>query len=231
MADEVKGSRRKYDGSRRRAQARETQAHIASTARQLFEQRGYIGTSISDIAEHAGVSIQTIYNAFAGKSAILARVFDIGVVGDDEPVELLARPEMLALRSATDPSEIVERWASLTTGIFVRLLPLLPAMREAAASDETLRRLWRANAVDNRYQGTLGLTRQLAALGVVAPDLDINLTADVVWALVSFDTAEALIVERRWTPDAYAEWVSRALHTLLGITTANRGERPAPKIH
>src|SRR5690349_10608549 len=98
---------RPYDASRRRAQARETQAHIAEAARLLFIERGYHATSIRDIADRAGVAVQTIYNAFDGKPAILSRVADMAVVGDDEPIPLQDREELRELMAATDPAELV----------------------------------------------------------------------------------------------------------------------------
>ena len=69
MARPVK---RAYDTRRRQAQARETQAHIAEAARELFVERGWVATSIRDVAERAGVSVQTIYNAFEGGKAAIA---------------------------------------------------------------------------------------------------------------------------------------------------------------
>src|SRR5919202_5643735 len=148
------GSARRYDGSRRRAQARETQRHIAETAPALFVQRGYGATSIRDIADAAGVAVQTIYNAFQGKPAIVARIADMAIVGDDEPVALADRPDVQAIRQGTDAAVAVRQWASLCRGIFTRLLPLLPILQEAAAADPSVRAQWRNNAVINRYEET-----------------------------------------------------------------------------
>src|SRR5215471_19031350 len=102
MTRSVKGrpasAPRRYDASWRRAQARETQRHIAEVARALFLERGYGATAIRDIADAAGVAVQTIYNAFEGKPAIVARIADMAIVGDDEPVALVDHPHVQAMR-------------------------------------------------------------------------------------------------------------------------------------
>jgi TetR/AcrR family transcriptional regulator of autoinduction and epiphytic fitness len=225
MADGVKGSskaaaggnepKRRYDSSRRQAQARETQRLIADAARELFIERGYHATSIRDIADAADVALQTIYNAFDGKAAIVARIADIAVVGDDEPVALLDREALLAVREATDPGEVVQRWAQLCTDIFVRFLPILPMLREAAMTDETVGDLWRANVIDNRYRGAHLVAQQLGDLGGLRPDLTVDQAADLLWTVASFDSAEALMGERGWTPASYAEWIGRSIAATL----------------
>src|SRR4051812_14127158 len=117
MTARVKGQpaspSRPYDASWRRAQARETQRHIADIARALFLERGYGATSIRDIATAAGVAVQTIYNAFDGKPAIVARIADMAIVGDDEPVPLADRPSTQAIRKGTDAGRLVRQWATL----------------------------------------------------------------------------------------------------------------------
>jgi AcrR family transcriptional regulator len=221
MARAVKHTReapppkRPYDASRRQAQARETQRHIADSARDLFVERGYRATSIRDIADHAGVAVQTIYNAFDGKPAILIRIADTAVAGDDEPLPLGDREDAVAVRTLTDPEAILERYASFSVGIFERFLPILPAVREAAASEPLIHEQWRTNAVDNRYRGNLALVERLQALGALRSGVTVAEAADAVWSLVSFDTAEALMVERGWTDDAVAALFHRTLRDLL----------------
>lgn len=218
MARSVKrSSKRAYDSSRRQAQARETQGHIAFVARGLFVARGYQGTSIRDIAEEAGVAVQTIYNLFGGKRAILVRVLDIAVVGDDEAVALAEREELQTIMASSDPGAILDRWSQMATGIFVRFLPLLPVIREAASSDAELSAQWRANTVDNRYAGTRDTAAKLHALRALPKGMTIDRAADLMFAYASFDTAEALILQRGWTPDEYAERTATTFRTLFDI--------------
>ena len=218
MPSSVKrGPKRAYDSSRRQAQARETQRHIAEIARGLFLERGYTGTSIREIADHAGVAVQTIYNAFDGKPSIMSRILDIAVVGDDEPVALAERDVIRAIEAATEPREVVEGWAQMTTTILVRFLPMLPVIREAVGADPTFAALWREHGLDNRYVGTRNVAKQLKKLKALPAGITVDRAADLLWAYASFDTAEALMVERGWSADAYAEWTARVFCTLFEI--------------
>lgn len=217
VKDEPASAPRRYDASWRRAQARETQRHIAETARALFLERGYGATSIRDIAHAAGVAVQTIYNAFEGKPAIVARIADMAIVGDDEPVALVDRPYVQAIQQGTDADVMVREWAALCRGIFSRFLPLLPILAEAAAADPGVRAQWRNNAVINRYEETKAFVTHLTTHVELPEGLDIERATDLVWTYASFETAQALIVERGWTPDDYETWTARAICRILGI--------------
>jgi len=63
MAEPVK-TRRRYDNSRRQAQARATRAEVVTAARHLFLARGYPATTIEAIGEAASVPLATIYRLF-----------------------------------------------------------------------------------------------------------------------------------------------------------------------
>ena len=67
-------TKRKYDSSRRQAQARETRRLITEAARNLFFDRGYSGATIDAIAQTAGVAAETVYAIFGSKRKILAHV-------------------------------------------------------------------------------------------------------------------------------------------------------------
>jgi AcrR family transcriptional regulator len=63
--------KRRYTSKRRQAQAQETRRAVLNAALELFTGRGFAETSIREIAEHAGVSEQTVYNAFGDKIGLL----------------------------------------------------------------------------------------------------------------------------------------------------------------
>ena len=63
-------------------------------AARLFVQVGYAGTTISSIADEAGVAVQTVYAVFGNKQAIMAAVVDRAIAGDDAPVAINDRDWM-----------------------------------------------------------------------------------------------------------------------------------------
>src|SRR6478735_10920326 len=69
----------------RRARARATQWRIVKAAFALFCERGYAGTTMAQIAEAAGVAVQTVYFSFHTKAAVLSRAYDFAVMGEGDP--------------------------------------------------------------------------------------------------------------------------------------------------
>src|SRR5881409_2180584 len=70
----------------RRERAKATQWRIVKAAYTLFCERGYAGTTIAQIAEAAGVAVQTVYFTFHTKAALLSRAYDFAVMGEEEPL-------------------------------------------------------------------------------------------------------------------------------------------------
>src|SRR6187401_3225177 len=70
----------------RRDRARATRLRIAKAAYTLFCERGYDGTTMADIADAAGVAVQTVYFTFHTKGELLSRAYDFAVLGEGEPV-------------------------------------------------------------------------------------------------------------------------------------------------
>src|SRR6266581_5080962 len=70
----------------RRERAKATHWRIVKAAYTLFCARGYAGTTMAQIAEAAGVAVQTVYFTFHTKSMLLSRAYDFEVMGEDEPL-------------------------------------------------------------------------------------------------------------------------------------------------
>lgn len=65
---------RSYDMRSRSAAAEATRQRIADAALELFLARWYDDVTLADIAEHAGVSGQTVINHFGGKEQVFGTV-------------------------------------------------------------------------------------------------------------------------------------------------------------
>src|SRR5437773_10891325 len=72
---------RRYDSTRRRAQAAQTRQDILKAALQLFLEGGYAGTTINDVAAAAGVAVETIYRGFRSKAAWFKGVMEAAIAG------------------------------------------------------------------------------------------------------------------------------------------------------
>ncbi len=62
---------------RREQMALQTRRDILQAARRLFAERGYGATSVKDIADQAGVAVQTIYARLGSKRGMLDRAVDL----------------------------------------------------------------------------------------------------------------------------------------------------------
>lgn len=214
MADDVK-PRRRYDGSRRQDAAQQTQREVLAAARRLFVEHGYAATSVRQIADEAGVSVQTLYGGFTNKAGILKRLGDVAVVGDDEPVALADRSVVAEMQAMDDPYAVLARNAAMVRGIWDRFGDLLPVLRSAAAVEPEVADEQHRNVVVNRRAGMGHLVGLLSGLQALRPGLEAGEAADVAWALCGPDVYEALVLVRGWTSDRYEAWLAETLQGAL----------------
>src|SRR5919206_1864609 len=94
--------KRRYDSSRRQAQAAATRRDILDAAQRLFERQGFAATTMEAIAAEAGVALKTVYVAFETKSGLLRALWNHLLRGgrDDVPIaeqdwyrEILEEPD------------------------------------------------------------------------------------------------------------------------------------------
>src|SRR3954471_22781285 len=81
--------RRSYTSNIRRGDA---PALVCAAAYRLFTTKGYLATSIEDIAAEAGVARPTVFSAVGPKPVILRTVGDQATVGDAAPGAVAERP-------------------------------------------------------------------------------------------------------------------------------------------
>ena len=65
-----------FTESKRRNPMQGTKGHIIAVARRLFSEYGYLGVSMSDIAEKLNISKPALYYHFTGKTEIYEKVLD-----------------------------------------------------------------------------------------------------------------------------------------------------------
>lgn len=73
--------------------AGDTRERILETALALFAQRGYLGTSMNDIARQLGITKAALYKHYASKQAILDRIVERMNELDEERAKAYEMPE------------------------------------------------------------------------------------------------------------------------------------------
>jgi AcrR family transcriptional regulator len=211
MTEAVK---RRYDNSRRQAQARATRLKLVDTARRLFTEHGYPGTTLEAIGEAADVPLPTLYRLFGSKRALLTTVLDTTLGGDDQPIAFGDRPAARAARAETDPAKMVTAFARIITEFMQRSSAILHVLATAAQVDPDAADLL-AQIRQQRHTGQSRIVAALQARGALDPSLDSSEAADMVYALLSPDMHRILTVERGWPADRYERWIARSLTALL----------------
>jgi len=206
--------KRKYDSSRRKEQARQTRLQITEAAYRLFVERGYAGATIEAIAQEAGVAQETVYAIFGSKRKILAFLLDISVGGDDQPVRILDRPGPQAVLHDTNQHHQLELFSQDISEILTRAAPVFEIMRSAAKLEPEIAELVQ-NMLEERLQNMTRFVHSVAANGSLRDGLDEAQAGEIVWAITSPELFQLLTVDRRWTKEKYAQWLSDALIRLL----------------
>ena len=190
----------------RAARAARTRAKVVTAATQLFVERGYTATTIEGVAAAAGVAVQTVYYAFGNKHTLLAAVLDASIAGDLEPVPMLERPWVSALRRERDAPTAVGTVVRETVRIVARATPVYEVIRRASADPDVGALLERNRQA--RRVGQRGLLRILADGGHIAPDIDFDTAADVYYALLNEEVFQLLVNVCGWHEERVVRWAT-----------------------
>ena len=207
-------TKRTYNSSRRKQQAVQTQHQIVEAARNLFIARGYAGTTINAIAHDAGVAAETVYASFGSKRAILARLFDVSLVGDDLPIPLLERRGPREVLSETDQHRQIELFVPDIYDIISRVAPIFDIMRVAAKTEPEIAQMLE-NILNARVQGMRTFIHALMKNGPLRDRLTPDKAAETVWTLTSAEVFTLLNVNRGWPEEKHKQWLIDALTRLL----------------
>lgn len=200
--------KRTYRSSIRRGDAPRL---ICGAAHQLFTTKGYLATSIDDIAAQAGVARPTVFSAVGTKPLILKTVVDQAMVGDDAPIPVADRPWFKEALDEPDARRSLRLHARNLTWVVQRVAPLLGAVETAAAVDADAAELWREFNRQRRI-GTAGVAANVAAKCQLR--LDEKVLADTLWALPP-DAYRRLVLDGGWTADQFEAWLADVLQRLF----------------
>jgi TetR/AcrR family transcriptional regulator of autoinduction and epiphytic fitness len=206
--------KRAYNSTRRQAQARETRMQILTAARKLFIAYGYAGATIEAVAQEAGVAAETVFAIFGSKRTILARLMDVTVGGDDQPVPLLQRSGPQATLQESDPTCQLQLFAQDITTILERVAPLFEVLRMAAKTEPDIAELLK-NLLQERFKNMMFFVQSLFSHGPMRQGLVQVQSAEIVWTLSSPEVFRLLTQDRGWSREQYIAWLGDTLVRLL----------------
>jgi AcrR family transcriptional regulator len=202
--------KRTYQSALRGAQAESTRKAVITAATKLFVEKGYVATSIEEIAAAAGVSRATVFTSVGGKPTLLKTALDVAIVGDDEPLSLPDRPRSVAIRAEPDPRKYLTLYAELVTEMGDRLAGIYEAVRGAAGADEDARKLWEEHLAQRR-QGAANVVGDVLRKGNLRTGLEREAAADIVWVLNDPGLYHALARRRGWSRRRYHSWLAETM--------------------
>ena len=180
---------------------------MLAAATSLFADRGWSSTGMRDVAQEAGVAVETVYANFGSKTELLLTAIDVGVVGDAEPVPLSQRPEFAALGVGGFPDRI--RAASrLLTGINRRTCGLRRALNEAAGSEPQLAA--KLHELERRRRENVRQGAEIVVGGPVEEDV-----LDGLWVVMGADVFYLLTQIAGRPVDDYERWLATTIRRLL----------------
>jgi AcrR family transcriptional regulator len=174
MASELPARSGRPPASARGARTREA---LVKSAREVFERDGFLDARITDITATAGVAAGSFYTYFKSKEDVFAAVMD-------EVNEEMLHPRLRAFADRDDPVSVIEVTNRSYLASYRRNAKLMALMEQVAQIDENFRRmrLQRVRAFTDRNAQAI---KQLQQRGLADPDLDPQLAAQALSAMVS----------------------------------------------
>ena len=194
--------------TRRERQAAATRREILKAARGLFAERGYAGTGVTDIAESAGVAVQTIYSSVGAKRALLGALLDHL---DEEAgvAEYWAR-----VRDVDDPREAIRLGVQLTRAFQERCGDLVLALHSAAPVEPEMAEALADGRARHR-NGTGRWVARIARRHGLREGMSARRGGDIFAVLTSTESWQQLHADHGWSWDEIEDWLTATLSDVL----------------
>ena len=149
---------------------------LLTVAVTVFNERGYDGTSMEDLAQRLGITKAAIYHHVAGKDQLLRMAMDRAL---DGLFGVLAETRRLDARAIGKLEHLVRG----SVAVLQAQLPYVTLLLRARGNTEIERAAVARRRQFDRY--VAGLVRQAEADGDVRPDVDPVVTARLLFGMVN----------------------------------------------
>ena len=200
--------------NRRAEKAQETRRRIIEAARELFVADGYGATNLQDVADRAGVAVQTIYFTFGNKRALLKELVDVTIAGDSEPVATMDRPWFTDAVAAATAGEMLAAYVAGSSAVLARVSPIMRVLEAAVANDPEVAALWPQDE-DLRYVVQRAAADALVTKPGARKGLTADEAADLLYGILSPELYLLFTRDRAWPHTRWLTWATRTLQTQL----------------
>ena len=183
------------------ARSRRTRRALLAAMRALLEEEGFESLTMEAVARRAGVTRRTVYLHFGSRTELVMAMFD-------HIAEAEGLHESLAqVWAAPDAVSALDEWAHHLARYHPRLLRVNRALQRVGRSDPDAA-AHREKVVERRLTGCGWLITRLEEEGRLSSALTPEQAVDMLWALISDDLIEGLLVDRGWSPETLARQLS-----------------------
>lgn len=194
--------------ARRDRRRTETRTKVEKAAGRLFTEHGYHATTLQQIADEAGVHVQTIYLAYGTKAEVLRAAASWATSEEDPAIPPPDRRWVREIVATDDPRLKLRLYVRHIRDITQTWGPFQQAMRAASSEPEVAEKL--AAMEEGRFQGPLNLWPAIEARGQLRDGLSTERAAALSYAIASPDTFRQLI-DRGLSLDQAEDEVARML--------------------
>lgn len=191
-------------GDPQNARSRRTRDALLAATRALLEHEGFEGLTMARVAARAGVSRRGVYLHFTSRTDLVTALFDH--MADAEGLEESLRP----VWTAPDSVAALRAWVRHLVAYHPRMIAVDRAIERVRATDPDAAR-HRRMVTGVQLANCRRIVTWLEREGHLAPRWTADTATDMMWALISTDLIEGLLVDRGWPAERLEEHLA-ALH-------------------
>jgi AcrR family transcriptional regulator len=188
------------------ARSRRTKEALLAATRSLIEEAGFEALTMAAVAERAGVSRRAVYLHYSSRADLLAAL--LLHLGEAEELGV----SLQRVWDAPDAAAAVDEWARHLARAHPRIMAVARAVEQVRRTDPDAAAL-RASIMQRWRLGCRRLAAWLGEEGRLAEPWTVDSAADMLWALMSWDVLEGLLVDRGWSRKRYAEAMALVLRS------------------
>lgn len=186
---------------------------MVEAAYRLMSTRGYMRTTMADIAAEAGVAVQTVYFTFHNKPAVMRAAFEFAVHGDHLPITPGERPWFAAMEHEPDYMRALALFVDANTAILQRILPLAPVFN-ALGDDPEIASFYKLSE-RLRRDGYRVVVDTLARKRPLRAGLSPEDATTILLVLLGTDVYRSMLSEHGWAEQKWRSWVIETLSEVL----------------
>ncbi|WP_033337784.1 TetR/AcrR family transcriptional regulator [Catenuloplanes japonicus] len=192
--------------SRRAEYAEATRQAIIAASRELFVSKGYVKTTVNEIARSARVAPATVYAVGGGKQDLLRTVIRNGAA------DCAMSPTITAVAETLDPDEVLRLTVRITRESFAEWADLMRVVADTAphepAAAESLRLVH-----ESQRAALTSAARRLETLGALR--VDVREATDVLFYYLGNASYFTLTGDNGWSLEDAERWLLGALRRAL----------------